>query len=324
MCSSIAWDWGVPSETEHSPARLGRWRQDLAAVLIAALGCFVLSSVFEVFERVTPWLERHESWQLDELPLTLMVLALGLAWFAMRRRRETLVELGLREKAQSEVQHLLQHNRDLAQRLIGVQESERRALARELHDEVGQACTAIRVEAAFIRHCRADARDDVLAAADRTTRQAEHLHGLVRDMLRRLRPANLDALGLVAALQELCESWEERTGVACVFHHEGNAQQLGDDIDIAVYRIAQEALTNVARHAAASAVRMRLSVAEGELLLSVQDDGRGLDPGRAGTGLGLLGATERAAALGGTLQLDALPDKGLKLQLRLPLEGARR
>jgi DNA-binding NarL/FixJ family response regulator len=122
-------------------------------------------------------------------------------------------------------------------------------------------------------------------------------------MLRRLRPANLDELGLVAALQELCESWEERSGVPCIFHHEALPDELGDAIDIALYRVTQEALTNVMRHARASAVHVKLGrSAQGELQLSVEDDGQGMDLAAATRGLGLLGATERAAALGGDLR----------------------
>jgi two-component system sensor histidine kinase UhpB len=163
----------------------------------------------------------------------------------------------------------------------------------------------------------------MLAAAQRADAAAQDLHLLVRDLLRRLRPAELDELGLVTALQSLCESWEERSGVSCVFHHEGPVEALDDATDIAVYRITQEALTNVMRHARASRVRVQLALSPHEgVRLSIQDDGRGMDVGAASRGLGLLGATERAAAVGGVLQVQSRLGHGVRLELQIPLATA--
>ncbi|HSW06980.1 sensor histidine kinase [Aquabacterium sp.] len=302
---------------------LGRSRRDLGWVALATLGSYALSLSLEFHERYVRWLARYEHWELDELPFSLAVLACGLAWYALRRRRDALAELARRERAEAHVNALLDHNRALAQGLIALQESERRALARELHDEFGQGCSAVRVETAWLRRCAADDRAGMLAAAQRADAAAQDLHQLVGDLLRRLRPAELDALGLVAALQSLCESWEERSGVSCVFHHEGPIEGLADAMDIAVYRITQEALTNVMRHARASQVRVQLacSALEG-LHLSIQDDGRGMDVGAASRGLGLLGATERAAALGGVLEVQSTLGHGVRLQLQIPLAAA--
>jgi len=315
-----------PSESTATAAaaattatRRARWRIDLAVVVALTVGCYAVSVALELNEWMSHTLARYERWQADELPLSLTVLAAGLAWFALRRRREAQAELQLREQAEARVTGLLHHNRELAQRLISLQERERRALARDLHDEVGQACSAIRVELAFIRHCEGALREGIAEAAERAEGRALRLYTLVHDVLSRLRPANLETLGLVAALQELCESWEERSGTSCVFHHEGLAQPLGEAIDIAVYRVTQEALTNVTRHAQASAVRVRLVRADDTLTLTVQDDGRGVDAVRASAGLGLLGATERAAALGGTLAVRSAPGTGVLVTLQLPL-----
>ena len=301
-----------------------RWRGDLCIVLVAAVACYVVSRALDLNESLAAGLIRYERWQLDELPLTGLVFAFGLAWYAMRRRRET--ERALRSRAQAEARasELLAHNRELAQRLIAVQESERLALARELHDEFGQRCSAILVETACLRRCSADDRAALLGAAARADIAAQSLYQLVAGMLRRLRPANLDALGLVAALQELCEAWEERSGVACVFHAEAvAAQALPERINIAVYRVAQEALTNVTRHARANRVRLVLARdGAGHLCLTIADDGRGMDPGRSTRGLGLLGAGERAAALGGELRIDSAPGAGTRLTLRVPLPAA--
>ena len=191
-------------------ARRVRWRIDLAVVVLLTWGCYALSSALELNEWMSHTLARYERWQADELPLSLTVLAATLAWFALRRRREAQAELQLREQAEARVTGLLRHNRELAQRLIGLQESEGRALARDLHDEVGQACSAIRVELALIRHCEGAAREGIAEAAERAEGRALRLYTLVHDVLSGLRPANLETLGLVAALQELCESWEER------------------------------------------------------------------------------------------------------------------
>lgn len=305
--------------------RRTRSRIELCWVAAATFASFVAGSALELQESLSIRLARHEHWQADELPLTLTVLACGLAWYAFRRRQETRVELSLRERAEARVAELLQHNRELAQQLIQVQENERRALARELHDEFGQGCTAIRIETACLRHCAAGDRAGVMAAADRADAAASRLYALVRDMLRRLRPANLDELGLTAALQEVCAAWQERTGVACTVAFSGDSDALGEAVDITVYRIVQEALTNVARHARASSVTVALvRAAPGALRLRIEDDGCGMAPGLATRGLGLMGATERAAAVGGELRVQSEPGRGVRLELTVPLRQPAR
>lgn len=300
----------------------GRWRRDLGWVALAALAVYLLSLGLELHERYERWLDRYEHWQLDELPLALAVLACGMAWYAFRRRRDALLEAARRERAEAHANELLAHNRELAQGLIALQENERQALARELHDEFGQRCNAIRAETAWLCRCAGDDRDGMLAAAQRADSAAQDLYQLVRDLLRRLRPADLDALGLVAALQALCESWEERSGVSCTFHHDGVTAPLGDAVDMAIYRVTQEALTNAMRHAQATQVGVRLVRAGPDTLqLIIQDDGRGMAEGQATAGLGLLGATERAAAIGGELTIDQAPGGGVRLTMRVPLRS---
>lgn len=319
----MAADSGTPAGVRAA----SRWHIDLWIVVGAAFACYAGSVAFELNESLVSTLADHEGWQLDELPLTGMVFAFGLAWYALRRRRETESALHLREQAEARASELLAHNRELAQQLIAVQESERLALARELHDELGQRCSAILIETACLRRCATDDQAALLGAAARADMAAQSLYQLVGGMLRRLRPANLDALGLVAALQELCESWEERSRVACVFHFDSigdaSGEALPERINIAVYRVAQEALTNVARHAQASRVRLVLTRgASNTLCLTIADDGRGMDPARATRGLGLLGANERAAALGGELNIRSAPGEGLCLSLSVPLPAA--
>jgi two-component system sensor histidine kinase UhpB len=312
-----------PTPRPAGPPGASRWRADLCIVLAAALACYAISLALNLNESLVAATSRYERWQLDELPLTGAVFAIGLAWYAMRRRRETEVALRLRAQAEARASELLAHNRELAQQLIALQESERLALARELHDELGQRCSAILIETACLRRCAADDRAALLGAAARADMAAQGLYQLLAGLLRRLRPANLDALGLVAALQELCESWDERSGVACVFHFEAMDETLPERINIAVYRVAQEALTNVTRHAHANQVRLVLARdAAGHLCLTVEDDGRGMALARATRGLGLLGAGERAAALGGELQVESTPGAGVRLMLRIPLPAA--
>ncbi len=299
---------------------------DAAAVAAAALLTFLLASALELAEAFNRWLHHYERWQADELPFVLLVAALGLAWYALRRRGEARRALALHRQAQQQVVQLLDRNRQLARQLLSLQEDERASLARELHDEFGQRCTAIRIEAALIASAVPGGQAE---AAGRIDAQARALHALVRGLLQRLRPAQLDELGLVDALQALCESWETSSGVACVLHHEGRFDDLPDAASVAVYRIAQEALSNVMRHAGARTVRVQVArAADAALSLQVRDDGVGMaapqsqsqsQATRPGArGLGLLGAAERAAALGGTLRVDSAPGQGTTLRLSLP------
>lgn len=277
-------------------------RRDVAAVAGATATVFVLGSLGQWREKLGAVLERYEAWQADELPLALGVMTLGLAWLLWRRHREAAA--------------LLRQNRELARQLIAVQERERQAVARELHDELAQHCTAIRFEAAVAERCTA--LPQAVAAAQRAAASAESLQNGVRRLLRQLRPADLDALGLGAALQVLCA---QRAWPACRFAGAGIAS-LGEEVDMAVYRIAQEALSNARRHAHATTVEVVLTAVPGGVQLSVQDDGLGFDPGADTAGLGLLGARERAAALGGHLAVGSAPGHGTRVVLWLPT-GAR-
>ena len=313
--------WQAGEAPVHAPnLRRVRWRTDLGWVALATVVTYAIASTLELQESLSNRLARLENWQADELPLSVTVLACGLAWYALRRRHETKVQLALIERAEARSGELLKHNRELARQLISVQEAERLALARELHDEFGQSCTAIRIETACLRHCAADDRAGMLAAAERADAAAHGLYQLVRNMLCRLRPVTLDTLGLAAALQELCEAWEQRTGTACRFLVEGCTEALGDAIEIAIYRVAQEALTNITRHAQASSVEVTLGRStSAAVTLCVRDDGRGMDLSLATRGLGLVGAVERAAGVGGELTIRSAPGAGAQLTLRIPL-----
>lgn len=277
-----------------------------------------MAMIFQVHERLAGWMVRFEAWQLDELPFGLIVLGVGLAWYAWRR--------------QAEAQTLLAQNRELAQQLIAVQENERMALARELHDVMAQHCTAIRLEAAYMQRARglmqrpgavpAAQLDAICAAAQRAEQTAEQLYQSLRGLLRRLRPPELDELGLVAALQTMCQAWSVRVGVVCVFTAEGQLPVNGTESaiarDTALYRVAQEALSNVMRHAQARQVRVSLTIQDQFLALTVSDDGCGFDGIGHKLGLGLRGAQERAAIFGGQLQLSSTPGAGTCIRLHLP------
>lgn len=308
----------MAADTRPTPAL--RWRSDLAVILALAVACYGLASVLDLHEAFVHWIAHYERWELDELLFGALVLLGGAAWYAWRRRGELQAELARREAAEAQAAGLLAHNRELAQQLIAAQEAERQALARELHDELGQRCSAILVETAALRRGATDDRAALLGAAARADIAAQGLYLLVRDLLRRLRPDQLDDLGLVAALQALCEAWEERSGVACIFHHEGLDEALPDRLNITVYRLVQESLTNVMRHAQASRVRVSLTRSAHGLSLVVDDDGRGMDPLRTTRGLGLLGARERAAVAGGRLEIHSAPGAGLRLCAELPVE----
>lgn len=282
-------------------------RRELLWVGAATLAAFALGSLGQWQEKLAAALDRYEAWQVDELPLALTVMSLGLAWTAWRRHREAT--------------RLLRQNRELARQLLQVQERERQALARELHDELAQHCTAIRFEAAVAE--RSTGLAQATDAARRAAASAERLQQGVRRLLRQLRPADLDALGLRAALQVLCA---QRAWPACQLSLGGDGPaSFGEHVDMAVYRIAQEALSNAFRHAHATAVTVRLEAGPGALQLSVQDDGLGFDTDAdidaPPTGLGLLGSRERAAALGGRLQVHSAPGAGTRVELWLPLQG---
>jgi hypothetical protein len=161
-------------------------------VLVAALLGWCLAAAFDLQERIAGLSQslRLELWQVDELPLVLTVLGGGLAWYAWRRWQETVA--------------LLAHNRELALQLIEVQERERLVLARELHDELAQHCTAIRVEAAYLRH--ADDATALKASAASISESSRQLLDSLRGILRRLRPVELDELGLEAAVRALASA----------------------------------------------------------------------------------------------------------------------
>lgn len=310
----------TPVEINHRPKVL----PDLLLLAALVFGFFIFAGYVELSEKVVRWGSHYENWQLDELPLTLLLLSIGLAWFAFRRVAEARREVVERVRAENRVAELLAHNRELSQRLILTQENERRAMARELHDEIGQDCTAIRAEASYLIHASTGECQPVIASAQRIGQISESLYAIVKDMLRRLRPMALDSLGLEPALQELCETWEKQSAIACGFFPRGIPAALDDAISVTVFRLVQEGLTNVARHSGADQVRIDFRLnADGEtMFLSIADNGRGLpnvdEPRR---GFGLIGMRERVVGVHGTIRLLSEPGQGLRIEATLPIAG---
>lgn len=211
--------------------------------------------------------------------------------------------------------------RRLSGSIMANQEKERNAIARELHDELGQVLTALRIDAVWLLQWLHDADPKARARADSMCQIIDQTISEVRSIATRLRPPALDDLGLVDALEWHTSDFEKRTGISCVFTHVG-VPPVSDRIAITAYRVTQEALTNVSRYAQASNVEVTLRAAGGQLTLSVVDDGRGFEVEKLSEGeeLGIAGMRERASLAGGTLDIRSQPGQGAGVYLRLPLE----
>lgn len=216
-------------------------------------------------------------------------------------------------------------NHRLTQQLIYLQEEERKHLARDLHDELGQCLTAILADATALLRLSETRFPEAKASAQAVLDVTHDVMSLLRAMLQRLRPDVLDELGLLPALEELVTNWRERNvSESCISRFSDDLTDLPDELRITPYRVVQECLTNISRHAHAQRVKIdvrRIWNAEGEstLRIEVEDDGRGFDLETA-DGFGLSGMRERVEGLGGVFHVETEIGQGTRVTAILPVK----
>jgi two-component system sensor histidine kinase UhpB len=233
------------------------------------------------------------------------------------------------------LQHSISQNHKLAQRLITLQEAERKNLARDLHDEFGQCLTAINTDAnVILKHAKIK-YPELLASATAITKLSRHLGDLVSGLLQKLRPGVLDELGLIAALNDLVDTWKSRNesqsesrseAINCRFSIKVIEDNLTETINLAIYRLVQEALTNISRHAKASIVTIEIAIEtdaknrrqQTGVMVKINDNGVGFNPNN-NDGFGLPGMRERVEGLGGTLTIETRLKHGTTLTAWVPL-----
>jgi len=206
----------------------------------------------------------------------------------------------------------------LLRRLVTAQEEERRRISRELHDQTGQHLTALLLGLKTLNNSSdngsASLHKGLLQLQKLTERLVDEAHHLAWE----LRPAALDDLGLETALSNYVEKWSDRSSISLDFHSGLGKLRLPAPVETAVFRIVQEALTNVLKHAQANRVSVMLEYRNDELLVIVEDNGRGFQPGQERDGLGLVGIRERVACVGGKLNIESEPGSGTTLVVRIP------
>lgn len=210
--------------------------------------------------------------------------------------------------------------RALTHRLEAAREDEAGRIARELHDEVGQVLTSVKIDLSSLLRAYGSANAGLDRHVGELSERIDDAVGFVRRIASELRPAVLDRLGLVSALEWQAREFEARTGLPVVLEVNGVEEPIDERVSITVFRLIQEALTNVARHAEASHVTIDLRGAGGELALTVTDDGKGIDRAAAAdpATLGILGMRERALLVGGTFTIGGGAHDGTMIQVRIP------
>jgi PAS domain S-box-containing protein len=210
--------------------------------------------------------------------------------------------------------------RELSAHREKVREDERAYIARELHDDLGQYLTALRMDANLIQMVYAQDNEELATRLSGMKDMIDHLITEIRSVITRLRPMTLD-LGLVSAAEWLIADYQERTGTACRLEVADPELQLNNDQSTTIFRILQESLTNVARHARAKRVDIRIDISDSVLRLEVRDDGRGFDHRevRKKKTFGLMGIRERVLIHGGSAKIDSELGKGTVLRVTLPL-----
>lgn len=215
------------------------------------------------------------------------------------------------------LQSSIDNNHHLSQQLIRLQEDERKNLAQELHDEIGQHLTAIYMDASVIKDAKTIATAQESATAiDTVVRQ---MMEIVHTMLQRLRPSDLDELGLEVALKELISAWLTRNpNIQLNFHISGSFIDLDDTLLVSIYRLVQECLTNIARHANANNITICIKKDNNQINMMIADNGNGFDHTIKPKGFGLLGMRERVEGLAGKFEITTAINKGVIINIELP------
>jgi PAS domain S-box-containing protein len=227
-------------------------------------------------------------------------------------------DVSARVRAEAELRASREEIHELAIAANNVREQEKSRIARELHDELGQALTALKIDIVWMKQNLSAPTSEL---ADKLTEMQLLVDGrgaATRRISSDLRPLILDDLGLAAAAEWLVQNFKQRTGVHCELAI-APGLEVGEPRATGVFRVLQESLTNIARHAQATQVEVNLELEDGKVVLTVEDNGRGFDataPRKAGS-FGLLGIRERAALLGGEMTVQAAPGQGTRVELRL-------
>jgi two-component system sensor histidine kinase UhpB len=301
-------------------------RRDIVLIVAVALVAAWVCAKFNLSEALLNWTRPFERLQLDELPAVLLVIAVSLIWFSSRRYLEAKRQLLLRRAAEALLERALAENQRLAQQYVDTQENERKALARDLHDELGQYLNAIKLDAVSIRESMAvppgvrDVSRAMIANIDR-------VYDVVTGLIRQLRPVGFDDLGLAAAVEHCVDDWRSRLPQTAIeLSVGGDLAALDESRGLVLYRLVQEALTNIARHSRATRVEIRIDAGRSanaarcvEILIA--DNGVGADLGAPRLGLGLVGMRERVSALGGSISLASERGAGFQVKATVPMAG---
>ncbi|HUA60208.1 MAG TPA: sensor histidine kinase [Verrucomicrobiae bacterium] len=244
-----------------------------------------------------------------------LILVLASMLYILRLEHQIQARYGELSRSRSELEML-------SARLVEAQESERRKISRELHDEVGQTLGALLVDFGRLSAALSTAPVEVRDQVDHMKSVAERSVQTVRNLALLLRPSMLDDLGLVAALEWQGRETSRNSGTEVEVRAEGVPESLPDEFNVTIYRLVQEALNNAVRHSGARNARVNVTGSGGRIVVVVSDDGRGFDPRRS-RGVGILGMEERVRRLGGRLTIDSQPGRGATIRAELPLETAR-
>ncbi len=230
-------------------------------------------------------------------------------------------------RAEEQLRESHEQLRALSVYLQSVREEERTRIAREVHDELGQALTSCKLDLSWIAGKLPRGLKPLLAKTKALSAHIDSTIQMVRRISTELRPGVLDHLGLAAALEWQANEFQTRTGIRCDVHSRVREPLLDRDLDTTLFRIFQETLTNIIRHAGATQVTVDLKESKGRIILDIRDNGRGISEDEISKpeSMGLLGMRERAALLGGDFKISRLPgSKGTQVSVTIPLRRARR
>jgi len=296
----------VARNIKTDPA-LSAWRQAAQSAGFESAVFLPLKGEKEIFGILSIYASESDRFDSDELQL-LSWLASDISFGILALR--TRVEL---ENAQSEL-------RAMANRLVQLQEEERRSIARELHDEIGQSLTALKL---MITQAARSPLENCQSILQECQPVISELIQQVREMSLKLRPSMLDDLGLLPTLLWYIERYSTQTGIRVNFEHSGLQKQFSQEINTTVYRIVQEALTNAARYAGVPEISLFIRADDTSIHLEVVDRGCGFDPARLGVkaSTGLSSMRERAQILGGQLNVESYPGQGTRIIADLPVNS---